>query len=113
MNVTSLTVEELIRYAHEASGTDNSMQLLLGTREADVLFIVLNSYVREDIEMDLDFDWPEAYYSVEFFQQLFHRMLDSPEFHALSHIIECSNAKSDFVRASLIEEALRRLEGVV
>ncbi len=113
MNVTSMTVEELIRHAHEASGTENSMQLLLGTREADVLFIVLSSYLREGIELDLDFDWSEAYYSVEFFQQFFLRILDSPMFSDLSYTMECSNAKDDFVRAGLIDEALRRLESTV
>lgn len=83
---------------------------LLGVSHGAGLAAYLEAFAVEGVEVDLSFEWPDAYYSVEFFCALFSRVVSSRHFDLLKLYLDMSDLYVDLERGELALEALRRID---
>ncbi len=88
------------------------LSALMGEREGELLFYALKNLTLDDSTFPvfrLVFEWPEVYYSSEFFVSLLGMCVDDEHFPYFAHLLMQSDMMQDPEVARLVDVAWDRL----
>lgn len=114
MGLHRCSVEQILLTSYQMALVGNpnlpAFSYLLGVSSGASLAAYLDEFAHERVEVDLSFEWPEAFYSVEFFCAFFSRVVGSRHFGMLREYIDMSDLYVCPERGGLAVEALRRID---